>query len=62
MRIKIEPPKNIYALCFLVIAFPFLIVFVLGCIALVLCLSALCVPFLIGVGIYHLIKKLVEQL
>ena len=58
MRIKIDNPKNIYELLFLLVAFPFLLVFIVILLAFGMLIAVLCVPLLIGVGIYYLIKKL----
>lgn len=58
MRIKIENPKNIYELLFLLFALPLLLVFIVVLIAFGVLIAALCVPPLIGIGIYYLIKKL----
>lgn len=58
MKIKIENPKNIYELLFLLIALPLLLVFIVVLLAFGVLIAVLCVPPLIGVGIYYLIKKL----
>lgn len=58
MKLKIENPKNIYELLFLLVAFPLLLVFIVVLIAFGILVSVLCVPPLIIAGIYYLIKKL----
>lgn len=58
MKLKIGNPKNIYELLFLLVALPLLLVFIVGLLAFGIFIVALCVPPLIGVGIYYLIKKL----
>lgn len=58
MRIKIVNPKNIYELLFLFVALPLLLVFIVVLLAFGVLIVVLCVPPLIGIGIYHLIKKL----
>lgn len=58
MKLKIDKPKNIYELLFLLVALPLLLVFIVVLLAFGLLIAVLCVPPLIGVGIYYLIKKL----
>lgn len=58
MKIKIENPKNIYELLFLLVALPLLLVFIVVLLAFGVLIAVLCVPPLIGVCIYYLIKKL----
>lgn len=58
MRVKIDNPKNIYELLFLLVALPLLLVFIVVLLAFGVLIAILCMPFLIGVGIYYLIKKL----
>lgn len=58
MKLKIEKPKNIYELLFLLVAFPFLLVFIVVLLAFGVLIAVLCVPPLIGIGIYYLMKKL----
>ena len=58
MKLKIGNPKNIYELLFLLIALPLLLVFIVVLLAFGVLIAVLCVPPLIGVGIYYLIKKL----
>jgi hypothetical protein len=58
MKIKIDNPKNIYELLFLLVAFPLLLVFIVVLLAFGVLVVVLCVPPLIGIGIYSLIKKL----
>ncbi len=58
MKLKIENPKNIYELLFLLVAFPFLLVFIVVLLAFGVLIAALCVPPLTIAGIYSLIKKL----
>lgn len=58
MKLKIDNPKNIYELLFLLVAFPLLLVFIVVLLAFAVLIAVLCVPPLIGVGIYYLIKKL----
>lgn len=58
MKIKIDKPKNIYELLFLLVALPLLLVFIVVLLAFGTLIVVLCMPPLIGVGIYYLIKKL----
>lgn len=58
MKLKIDKPKNIYELLFLLVALPLLLVFIVVLLAFWVLIAVLCVPPLIGVGIYYLIKKL----
>jgi hypothetical protein len=58
MRIKIYNPKNIYELLFLLVALPLLLVFIVVLLAFGVLIAVLCMPPLIGIGIYYLIKKL----
>lgn len=58
MRVKIDNPKNIYELLFLLVAFPLLLVFIVVLLAFGGLIAILCMPLLIGIGIYYLIKKL----
>lgn len=58
MELKIGYPKNIYELLFLLVALPPLLVFIVVLLALGVLIAVLCVPLLIGIGIYYLIKKL----
>lgn len=57
MRVKIDNPKNIYELLFLLVAFPLLLVIIVVLIAFGVLIAVLCVPPLIGVGIYYLIRN-----
>lgn len=58
MELKIGNPKNIYELLFLLVALPLLLVFIVVLLAFGVLVAVLCVPPLIGIGIYYLIKKL----
>lgn len=58
MRIKIDNPKNIYELLFLLVALPLLLVFIVVLLAFGVFIAVLCVPPLIIASIYYLIKKL----
>lgn len=58
MKLKIENPKNIYELLFLLVALPLLLVFIVALLAFGVLIDVLCVPPLIGIGICCLIKKL----
>lgn len=58
MKLKIDRPKNIYELLFLLVALPLLLVFIVVLLAFGGMIVVLCVPPLIGIGIYSLIKKL----
>lgn len=58
MKLKIGYPKNICELMFLLVALPLLLVFIVVLLAFGVLVAVLCVPPLIGVGIYYLIKKL----
>lgn len=58
MELKIDKPKNVYELLFLLVAFPLLLVFIVVLLAFGALIVVLCVPPLVGVGIYSLIKKL----
>lgn len=58
MKLKIGNPKNIYELFFLLVALPLLLVFIVVLLAFGVLIAVLCVPPLIGVGIYYLTKKL----
>jgi hypothetical protein len=58
MKLKIGNPKNIYELLFLLVALPLLLVFIVVLLAFGVLIAVLCVPPLIGISIYYLIKKL----